>query len=340
MKVSKILFAVLATFFCSSLQINAASLLTMNSEAVHEFYAAEKTEIDNLTNPEESLINENLSLNGYYSRPHLVKLLSGSKKILLTFDDGPHPRTTPEVLRILRQRNVKAIFFVLGVQVQKYPELIKQIHAEGHIIGNHSYIHKNLTKLSPAMLREDLNKTSTLIENLIGKKPEFLRPPYGAMNRNVIRAAQEEGMRVMLWTIDPKDWQSKNETAIMRNLDRQLGISSGDLRGGAILLHDIYPSTVRVLDAMLDRLASQEYMITSIDKLDNNSATFWAAAAPTLLRHSKFKRTFNPQSSGNPLLISLLQKKPKAELSSMALLKAQKSGNLLVYLVKNQVTEL
>lgn len=332
------IIALLFTVFLGSVpHLSASPLLTMNTEASSEFYSAEKADIARLTDPEENLLNESLAyLGGYYSRPQLVKLLAGSRKVILTFDDGPHPRTTPHVLEILRRRNIKAIFFVLGIQAQKYPELVKQIHDEGHFVGNHSFNHKNLARLSPEKLIEDLNRTSNIIAGITGKKPEFLRPPYGAMNRNVIRAAQSEGMSILLWTIDPKDWQQKNESTVLRSLDRQLGISSGDLRGGAVLLHDIYPSTVRVLEPLLDRLASHEFMITSIDKLDNSSANFWAAASPHLLRSSMFKRSFDPELSGNPLLISLLRTKPRAERSPMAMIKAHKNGGLLVYLVKTQ----
>jgi peptidoglycan/xylan/chitin deacetylase (PgdA/CDA1 family) len=333
---NKILF--LLVFFFGSLfsELFAGTLLDMDTEAVSEFYTAEKAEIQKQTDPEENIINESLAhLGGYYSRPQLVKLLSGSRRVILTFDDGPHPKTTPAVLEILRRRNIKAIFFVLGIQAQKYPELVKQIHDEGHLIGNHSFSHKNLAQISQEKLLDELGRTSAIIEKITGRKPEFLRPPYGAMNRNVIRTAAAEGMKILLWTIDPKDWQHKNESSIVKSVERQFGMSSGDLRGGALLLHDIYPSTVRALEPILDRLATNEYMITSIDRLDSGSVNFWAASNPHLIKKSVFKRTFDPETSGHPLLISMLKTKRPVEHSPMALLKAQKSGSLLVYLFKS-----
>ncbi|MDD3146715.1 MAG: polysaccharide deacetylase family protein [Candidatus Riflebacteria bacterium] len=319
-----------------SSSVNAGTVLTRDTVAVDGFCQAEKSDVMKYTDPEDIILNDSLAqIDGNFSRSRLVKLLGGSRRVVLTFDDGPHPRTTPQILEILKRRNLRAIFFVLGIQAQKYPEIVKQIHEDGHLIGNHSYSHKNLAQLSEEKLREEICRTSRLIENITGKRPEFLRPPYGAMNRNVLRVANGEGMNIVLWTIDPKDWHSKNEVVVLRQIDRQLGIERSDLRGGAILLHDIYPSTVRALEPMLDRLATYEYRITSIDRLDNNAAGFWAAKEPNLFQRTLVRQRFNPDNSGNHILISILKEKKKAELSPMALLKAQKSGRMLLYLAHN-----
>ena len=315
----------------------AAASLDMNSVAVGEQYSAEKSEVAKYTDTEDMILNDNLAqVGGYFSRPKLLKLLGGSRRAILTFDDGPHPKTTPLILETLRKRNIKAIFFVLGIQAMKYPEIVRQIHEDGHIIGNHSFSHKNLAQISEEKMREELGRTSEIIEKITGKRPEYLRPPYGAMNRNVLRVANSEGMAIVLWTIDPKDWQNKNELTVLRNIDRQMGISGGDRRGGAILLHDIYPSTVRALEPMLDRLATSEIRMTSIDRLDSTAATFWAAREPNLLRNAAFKREFNPAHTGNHLLITILKEaKKRPEISPMAMLKAHKSGTLLLYLARN-----
>lgn len=313
------------------------SVLTSDSEAVGEFYPAEKSEIEKQTDPEDTLLNESMAqLDGYFSRSKLTKLLSGSRRIVLTFDDGPHPKTTPQILEILRRRNLKAIFFVLGIQAEKYPELLKQIHDEGHIIGNHSFSHKNLARISSEKLEEELVRTSNIIERVTGRKPEYMRPPYGAMNKQVVSAVHRLGMKIVLWTVDPKDWQQKNETGIVRSLERQLGFGKGDPRGGAVLLHDIYPSTVRALEPFLDSLSAHEFKISSIEKLDEGSAGFWAACPPHLLKTSVFERKFHVETSGHKLLIGMLQPQ-KNQRSSMALLKAHRNGNLLAYLINNPV---
>ncbi|HAE38059.1 MAG TPA: hypothetical protein DCG57_05395, partial [Candidatus Riflebacteria bacterium] len=330
------IFVCLVFTLATAMQLRAGNLLTMDTEAVGEFYEADRSALDKLLDSEEELINETFSDAGtYYNRPQLVKLLANTRKVILTFDDGPHPRTTPKILEILRRHRIKAVFFVLGLQAARYPELVKQIHDDGHLIGNHSYSHKNLAQISDEALHTELSRTSRLIESITGKKPEYLRPPYGAMNRKVVAAAKAEGMKILLWTIDPKDWLQKNEASILQQTERQLGMSSGNPRGGAVLLHDIYPSTVRALEPLIERLETFEYNIACIDNLDARSGNFWASAQPKLLRNASFYRRFDPELSGHRLLISILKPQPKNQRTAMAMLKAQKSGNLFAYLVKN-----
>ncbi len=312
-----------------------AEILTMNTIATGEYYKADRGALNKQLTGDDPAKAKALAVSDTcYNRPQLVKLLANTRKIVLTFDDGPHPKTTPKVLEILRRRHIKAIFFVLGLQAAKYPDLIKQIHDEGHLIGNHSYSHKNLPQLSEAGMREELVRTSNLIESITGSRPEYLRPPYGSMNSKVIEVARQEGMKIVLWTIDPKDWLQKNEKSILRHTEQQLGMNSGRLRGGALLLHDIYPSTVRALEPLLDRLAMHEYMVASIDNLDAESGNFWSAAAPKLLCNARFFRRFDPELSGHDLLISLLKPQQKNPRTPMSILKARKSGELLAYLIK------
>jgi peptidoglycan/xylan/chitin deacetylase (PgdA/CDA1 family) len=317
-----------------------AKILTMDTVAIGESYQADRSSV---LNPEPMVMNEmadeDIAGISDFTRPQLVKLLTDNRKIILTFDDGPHPRTTPKVLEILRQRHIRAIFFVLGLQAAKYPELIKQIHDDGHLIGNHSYSHKNLAQLSEAGIKDELIRTSDLIESITGKRPEYMRPPYGAMNKNVVAIAHQQGMKITLWTVDPKDWLQKNEASILQQTDRQLGISSGRMRGGALLLHDIYPSTVRALEPLLDRLAAHEYKISSLNNLTNDSDRFWAARSPVIIRNAGFARHFDPEITGHSLLISLLKPEQKTERTSMALIKAHKNGNLFVYLMQTPCKE-
>lgn len=299
--------------------------------------SAEMAQADYFSETDEEFAEDSLSQTGVYlSRPKLVKLLTNTRKVILTFDDGPHPKTTPKILEILRKRNLKAIFFVLGIQAEKYPELLRQIHAEGHEIGNHSYNHKNLTQISAEQLRQQIEKTNNIIEKITGVKPEFLRPPYGALNKQVVRLTKIRKMNILLWTIDPRDWKIKNEASIMRNLDKQLGLN-GNLRGGVVLLHDIYPATVRALDPFLDKLATREYKITSTRSLDSNAVNFWAATSPGLLRNAVFKTSFNPEISGHKLLVNLIGETKKVEISSMAMLKANRRDDLFLYLARNNL---
>lgn len=276
----------------------------------------------------------------YFSRRQLVKLLSQQQKIILTFDDGPHPRTTPKILKILKNRNLKAVFFVLGLQVEKYPHLVKKIAEEGHIIGNHSYDHKNFTRINEEQVIEQIQKTNRLIENITGKKPRFLRPPYGALNKNVLRLVQRENMDILQWSIDPRDWKYQNKHVILRNLANQLGLNGNRLKGGAILLHDIYPSTVKALGPLLDLLAINNYKITDVNHMKSNKLNFWAAKSPGLMRDG-FAPGISPfelkKLSKNSLLVKMLTPKQKKALTSFELLKAKRNGNLLIALTRNQL---
>jgi peptidoglycan/xylan/chitin deacetylase (PgdA/CDA1 family) len=270
----------------------------------------------------------------HFGRSRLVRLLSQTKKVVLTFDDGPHPRTTPKILEILKKRNLKAIFFVLGIQVEKYPELVKQIYLDGHEIGNHSYNHKNFTKITDAELIEQIDKTSNLIREITGKAPRLLRPPYGAMNTKVLALAKMRNMSLVLWTIDPKDWKNKNEHIIVHNVKHQLGLTNRQ-RGGVLLLHDIYPSTVRALNNILDQIAINEYQITSIHEIDSKNQKFWTAADPRLLKSASFFKEFEPEITEHDLLVNMFKEEYKYQLTAMAMLKANRSGNLLMLLKDN-----
>lgn len=314
---------------------SAAMLINEDSVAVESEMAKAESFVENIDN----LLEENLAEAAvYFSRPKLVKMFSGDRKVIFTFDDGPHPRTTPQILEILKKRNIKAIFFVLGLQAEKYPDLVKRIYADGHEIGNHSYNHKNLAQLSETQVRQQISRTNEIITGITGKRPTFLRPPYGALNKQLLRICQSENMNIMLWTVDPKDWQNKNEATIVRNLSHQLGLGH-NLRGGAILLHDIYPATVRALDPILDRLFINDYRVVDAGNMEMpDQASYWAAAEPTLLKSVIFKRKFNPEISGNDALVKLLSEKTKPEPSSMAMLRASRNGDLLVYLLRNQLS--
>lgn len=326
---------ILIVFMAQNSAVCASPVASIVTEMASKL-TAEMAEAQDFAETEDETQSDYLSQTGvYFSRPKLVKLLTHDKKILLTFDDGPHPRTTPKILEILKKRNLKAIFFVLGLQAEKYPHLVKQIHEAGHEIGNHTYNHKNMAQLSEEQIRYQLEKTNQLIENATGERPRFLRPPYGALNKQVLRICQSSNMNIMLWTIDPKDWQNKNEAMILGNLDRQLGLN-GSFRGGAVLLHDIYPSTVRALEPFLDKLAINEYQIADANSFDSSINNFWAATSPELLKNARFKRHFPAEVSGHDLLVKMIGEAEKVEVpSSMALLKASRNGDLLLLLARS-----
>lgn len=182
--------------------------------------------------------------------------------IALTFDDGPSPETTPRLLEILRQRNIKVTFFVLGNMVAKYPEVLKMIADEGHEIGSHSWSHPQLTRISAAALDKELGNTSEAIFQVTGKRPIFLRPPYGTM-KPALRTTIEDkyGLTIVNWSVDPNDWKNRNSQAVHDAIMAQV-------KPGAIVLsHDIYATTVDAMPRILDELTAKGYKFATLSQM-------------------------------------------------------------------------
>lgn len=164
----------------------------------------------------------------------------GKSEIVLTFDDGPHPTLTPKLLDILKIENIKAIFFVLGENVAsgKNIDIVKRAYDEGHIIGNHTYSHKNLRSLSESEIRNEIMKTEVLIRDFL-TVPKLLRPPYGSTNLTVNKIIQELGYTSVLWNVDTLDWQKKSIKWVEDSIEHIT------LREDSIvLMHDIHKTTV------------------------------------------------------------------------------------------------
>ncbi len=188
-------------------------------------------------------------------------------RVALTFDDGPHPVNTPKVLDILKQFNVKATFFVTGQNAERYPELVKRIVKEGHTLGNHSWDHKDLAKLSSADVKADLARVQAAVDKALGYHYELeqFRPPYGSMDAEVKEVARKNADAAILWNVDSNDWRYKDDDKkILANVFE--GASSIYARGGVILFHDIHPQTVRVLDDVIARLKKENFKIEKSEK--------------------------------------------------------------------------
>lgn len=183
-----------------------------------------------------------------------------AKTFALTFDDGPNPVTTPKILATLQEHGVKATFFVTGQNAQRYPELIRQIVAEGHELGNHTWDHPQLPKLSADQITDQLDRTQAAVDAALGYPYPMkqVRPPYGATNDAVRATLASQGASVVLWQVDSNDWRYKNNDQAI--LDHVLkGPNSLAARGGVVLFHDIHPQTVRVLDTVL-RFAKDHHL--------------------------------------------------------------------------------
>lgn len=180
------------------------------------------------------------------------------KYVALTFDDGPDPTTTPQVLEILSRYNAKATFFVVGRSIYGNEQILQDTLAQGHEIGNHSWSHPQLSSLSMDALHTELNDTSQAIFDATGRWPTVFRPPYGATNETV-RGATD--MFEVLWDVDSLDWKSKNTPAILQDVQEQT------TDGSVILMHDIHQTTVDALPTVMDYLASQGYQFVTVSEL-------------------------------------------------------------------------
>jgi peptidoglycan/xylan/chitin deacetylase (PgdA/CDA1 family) len=212
--------------------------------------------------------------------------------IAMTFDDGPSAVLTPRLLDILKQRNIKATFFVLGQLAQEHPEIISRALAEGHEIANHSWDHKALNKLGEGGLQHELADTSATITKTTGKPVTLMRPPYGATNPRLNKAIEKEyGMKVILWSVDPLDWKRPGPQVITQR------ILAGTQPGSIILAHDIHPGTIEAMPSTFDALLAKGYKFVTVSELlamesKNPAPTPSAspAAAPAAQKSSKSKK--------------------------------------------------
>ena len=167
--------------------------------------------------------------------------------VALTFDDGPSVYTS-KLLDILRERNAKATFYVLGSQVSKRPDLLRRMKNEGHQIGNHTWSHADLTKISPERIGQEISKTDEVIKNITGNATSTVRPPYGSVNSGVLIKFKELGKPSILWSVDTRDWLDRNSQIVCSR-----AVSSAR-SGSVILLHDIHSTSVDAIPCIVDGL--------------------------------------------------------------------------------------
>ncbi|MEV5977447.1 polysaccharide deacetylase family protein [Streptomyces sp. NPDC052114] len=184
-----------------------------------------------------------------------------AKCVALTFDAGPS-ENTPRLLKILKEKEVPATFFTLGKNhIEKYPELVKQMDAEGHEVASHTWSHKILTKIDAKEARKELERPNEAIEKLIGKKPTLMRPPQGRTNDDVNKLSKELGLAEILWTVTAKDYTTDDSKLIQQRVIDQTK------RDGIILLHDIYKGTVPAVPGVIDELKKRGYVFVTVPQL-------------------------------------------------------------------------
>ena len=195
----------------------------------------------------------------------LVRMVEGGggvpvdvKKIAITFDDGPHPRYTEQLLDGLKERGVVATFFVTGEHAELHPEIIERMIQEGHLVGNHTYSHIQLTKVNREVFKEELIKTNEILKNITGQEVQYVRPPYGSWDKSF---EKELNMFPVLWTVDPLDWCSKNVDCIVEKIVNK--VEENDI----ILMHDYYDTSVTAALKAIDELLEEGYTFVTVEEI-------------------------------------------------------------------------
>jgi peptidoglycan/xylan/chitin deacetylase (PgdA/CDA1 family) len=177
---------------------------------------------------------------------------AGATRVVLTFDDGPHAIHTPKLLATLGTLSIKAVFFVVGKQLEGTgAAILTRVKDSGHQVGNHSYSHPDLAKLSEAEISSQLSKTQALIGN-IGSSKKYFRPPYGSLNATVKKVAAAAGMTTVLWDVDTEDWKSRSVAWMAKGLNQ---IKPG--RDNVVLMHDIHETTVTNVAAFVGKVRAK-----------------------------------------------------------------------------------
>lgn len=170
---------------------------------------------------------------------------SNSPEIYLTFDDGPHPIYTPQILEILRDLGVKATFFLIGERAVKNPGVVERINFEGHLIGNHSFSHGRFYLRRKGCLREEIIRTQEVIQKITGKRTNLLRPPHGRFDFFLRKVARELAHRIVMWSLDCRDYKG---SISVEKITTHVG------NGSILLFHDPSPGTVKALPWIVERL--------------------------------------------------------------------------------------
>lgn len=182
--------------------------------------------------------------------------------IAMTFDDGPNLKLTPKLLDLLAAHHIKATFFVIGENVAEHPEVVARAAHEGHEIGNHSWSHPNLAKMSDEGVRRELRRTEDAIKGAIGTRPTLLRPPYGSLSARQKRWIHDEfGYQIILWDVDPLDWKRPGPAVVRSRILKET-------RPGSIVLsHDIHPGTIEAMPSTFDQLEAKGFKFVTASEL-------------------------------------------------------------------------
>ncbi len=201
--------------------------------------------------------------------PVLYQAPTQEKVVALTFDDGPYPPYTAQVLKVLADKQVQATFFVVGENARALPHLVQEEQQAGHLIGIHSYEHKDMLRLSSGEIAAQLREAKAVVASITGEEPRYFRPPHGFHDWRVMGAAREANLTVVNWSALGKDWTNPGVDTIVNNVMSRVG------PGSIILLHDgdsphkvsKREQTVAALPILIDRLRSEGYSFVTVDHM-------------------------------------------------------------------------
>lgn len=205
-----------------------------------------------------ALLRKNETDGTMVSATRLAEKTGEAPRVALTFDDGPGRETTKKLLDGLKERNIKASFFLMGKNIAGNENLVKRMKEEGHLIGNHTFNHVQLSRLSDAEACEEITRTSDVVYQITGQYTTFIRPPFGEWKKNLECLVT---MLPVLWTVDPVDWNTDDVGLVVRRVEKV--VQDEDI----ILLHDIYDSSVDAALRIADDLKEKGYTFVTVDKL-------------------------------------------------------------------------
>lgn len=192
----------------------------------------------------------------------IARVRTARPVVAMTFDDGPHPTLTPQLLDILAQRQIRATFFLVGTRVARHPAVARRIVAEGHEIGNHTWSHPSLSGLGDAGILREIDRATRAIHETVGRAPVTMRPPYGNLTgRQRLMVHRERNLPTVLWSIDPEDWRRPGPDIVASR------IVNSSHPGGVVLAHDIQSGTVRAMPETLDTLRMRGYQFVTVSEL-------------------------------------------------------------------------
>jgi polysaccharide deacetylase family sporulation protein PdaB len=190
-----------------------------------------------------------------------------NKVVALTFDDGPDDKYTERVLKILKEHEIKATFFVIGKNIEVYPEFMKQILTEGHAIGNHTWSHARLTDLSASQIKAEMEDTNKILKELFGVRTDLMRPPFGAMDERTLGILTDLNFHTVKWSVDTRDWAGTESDIMIDN------VSLNVTPGGIVLQHNAggkngnLENTLAALPVIIKDLKEKGYEFVTVQEL-------------------------------------------------------------------------